>query len=68
MTTILALDTSTLTISAAVVTADGGVLATATGDPATYSGRVLALAIMFSLVNLLVDLSYAWINPKIRYA
>ncbi len=40
---ILALDTATLTASAAVVTADGDVLASIAGDPATHSDRVLAL-------------------------
>lgn len=40
---ILALDTSTLTPSVAVTTADGAVLAAATGDPAEHSDRVLAL-------------------------
>lgn len=30
-------------------------------------GGVLMMALIFTLVNLLVDLSYAWLNPKIRY-
>lgn len=40
---ILALDTATLTASAAVVGADGTLLAAAAGDPAEHSDRVLAL-------------------------
>lgn len=31
-------------------------------------GSVVLVAVSISLVNLLVDLSYAWINPRIRYA
>lgn len=30
-------------------------------------GSVIFVAVMISAINLLVDLSYAWINPKIRY-
>lgn len=30
-------------------------------------GSVVFVAVLISLINLLVDLSYAWINPKIRY-
>ena len=30
-------------------------------------GGVLMMAVIFALVNLLVDLSYAWLNPRIRY-
>jgi peptide/nickel transport system permease protein len=30
-------------------------------------GGILFLAIVFVLVNLLVDISYAIINPRIRY-
>ena len=30
-------------------------------------GGVLMMAIIFTLVNLMVDLSYALINPRIRY-
>jgi peptide/nickel transport system permease protein len=29
-------------------------------------GTVLVLAISYVCVNLLVDLSYAWLNPEIR--
>jgi peptide/nickel transport system permease protein len=31
-------------------------------------GGILFLAIVFVLVNLLVDISYAIINPRIRYS
>jgi peptide/nickel transport system permease protein len=31
-------------------------------------GGVLFVAIVFVIVNLLVDLSYAIINPRIRYS
>lgn len=31
-------------------------------------GSVVLVAISISFMNLLVDLSYAWINPRIRYA
>lgn len=30
-------------------------------------GGVLLVALTFAVVNLLVDMSYAWINPRIRY-
>jgi peptide/nickel transport system permease protein len=30
-------------------------------------GSVVLVAISISFMNLLVDLSYAWINPRIRY-
>jgi peptide/nickel transport system permease protein len=30
-------------------------------------GSVVLVAISISIMNLLVDLSYAWINPRIRY-
>jgi len=40
---ILAIDTATLTASAAVVTADGRLVASIAGDPAVHSDRVLAL-------------------------
>lgn len=36
-------------------------------DFPVVQGTVLTLAATFSLINLLVDISYAWINPKIRY-
>jgi peptide/nickel transport system permease protein len=31
-------------------------------------GGILFLAVVFVLVNLLVDISYAIINPRIRYS
>jgi peptide/nickel transport system permease protein len=31
-------------------------------------GGILFLALVFVLVNLIVDLSYAIINPRIRYS
>ena len=33
----------------------------------TYLAEVL-YAVIFVLVNFLVDLSYAWLDPRIRYA
>ena len=36
-------------------------------DIPVIQGTVLTLAVTFSIINLLVDLSYAWINPKIHY-
>ena len=36
-------------------------------DYAALQGGILFLALVFVLVNLLVDLSYALINPRIRY-
>lgn len=36
-------------------------------DLPLIQGTVLFIAALFILVNLLVDLSYAWINPRIRY-
>jgi len=36
-------------------------------DIPIVQGTVLTLAVTFSLVNLVVDLAYAWINPRIRY-
>jgi peptide/nickel transport system permease protein len=30
-------------------------------------GCVFFIAIMYVIVNLLVDLSYAWLDPRIRY-
>ncbi len=43
------------------------VQAIAQRDFPVIQGTVLTLALTFSVVNLLVDISYAWINPKIRY-
>jgi peptide/nickel transport system permease protein len=37
-------------------------------DIPVIQGTVLTLAVTFSIINLLVDLSYAWINPKIHYS
>jgi peptide/nickel transport system permease protein len=31
-------------------------------------GVILFMAVAYVLVNLLVDLSYAWVDPRIRYA
>ena len=31
-------------------------------------GGILFLAVVFVLVNLIVDVSYAFINPRIRYS
>jgi peptide/nickel transport system permease protein len=36
-------------------------------DYPVLQGGILFLAIVFVLVNLLVDISYAVINPRIRY-
>ncbi len=37
-------------------------------DLPIVQGAVLMLAVVFALVNLLVDLSYSFLNPRIRYA
>jgi peptide/nickel transport system permease protein len=37
-------------------------------DYPVLQGGILFLAIMFVLVNLVVDISYALFNPRIRYA
>src|SRR5436305_8883724 len=37
-------------------------------DYPVLQGGILFLAVVFVLVNLLVDLSYAFINPRIRYS
>lgn len=37
-------------------------------DYPVVQGGVILVAILVSVINLLVDLAYAWINPKIRYA
>jgi ABC-type dipeptide/oligopeptide/nickel transport system permease component len=39
-----------------------------TRDLPLVQGAVLSIAIVFIVVNLLVDLSYALLNPKVRYA
>ncbi len=36
-------------------------------DYAVSQGGVLVVAVLFSGINLLVDLSYAYLNPRIRY-
>ncbi|MDX6369498.1 MAG: peptide/nickel transport system permease protein, partial [Gaiellaceae bacterium] len=37
-------------------------------DYPVLQGGILFLALVFVLVNLVVDLSYAVINPRIRYS
>jgi len=37
-------------------------------DYPTLQGAVLVIAVMVVLVNLLTDLAYALIDPRIRYA
>jgi ABC-type dipeptide/oligopeptide/nickel transport system permease component len=39
-----------------------------TRDFPVVQGVVLVIAIMYVLLNLLVDLTYAWIDPRIRYS
>jgi peptide/nickel transport system permease protein len=48
----------------------GRLLITAIGqrDFPVVQGAVLILAIIFSLVNLAVDILYAWLNPRIDYS
>ena len=36
-------------------------------DYAVVQGTILFIAFNFVLVNLLTDLAYAWVNPRIRY-
>jgi peptide/nickel transport system permease protein len=36
-------------------------------DYAVVQGTILLIAFSFVLVNLLADLAYAWVNPRIRY-
>jgi len=36
-------------------------------DLTQLQGNVLFLATAFLIINLLVDLSYAWLDPRIRY-
>jgi ABC-type dipeptide/oligopeptide/nickel transport system permease component len=36
-------------------------------DYALAQGAILLIAICFVLVNLMVDVSYAWLDPRIRY-
>lgn len=37
-------------------------------DYPVVQGGVLVVALTFSVVNLAVDLAYAWLNPRIRYS
>jgi peptide/nickel transport system permease protein len=37
-------------------------------DYPTVQGSVLFIAVMFMIVNLVVDALYAWLDPRIRYA
>jgi peptide/nickel transport system permease protein len=37
-------------------------------DYPVLQGVLLTITLLFALINLLVDLSYAWLNPKIRYS
>ena len=37
-------------------------------DYPMLQGTVLFIATMFTLVNLFVDLTYAYLDPRIRYA
>jgi peptide/nickel transport system permease protein len=37
-------------------------------DYPVLQGGILFLAVVFVLVNLIVDVSYAFINPRIRYS
>jgi peptide/nickel transport system permease protein len=43
------------------------VMAVGERDWMLIQNLVLFYGIVFTLVNLLVDLSYAWIDPRIRY-
>jgi peptide/nickel transport system permease protein len=40
--------------------------ATTRGDFTLIQGLVLLIAVTFILVNLVVDLLYAWLDPRIR--
>ncbi len=42
----------------------GGILAR---DYPVVQGCVIVVALIFVLVNLIVDLSYAWLDPRIKY-
>jgi peptide/nickel transport system permease protein len=37
-------------------------------DYPVLMGVLLVITFLFALINLLVDLSYAWLNPRIRYS
>lgn len=41
--------------------------AISSNDLPVVQGGVLVFAIVFVLINLLVDISYAWLDPRIRY-
>ena len=43
-----------------------GVARATTRDLPVLLGLTLAVTIAFALVNLLVDISYAWFDPRIR--
>jgi peptide/nickel transport system permease protein len=36
-------------------------------DYAVVQGAVVFIAFNFVVINLLADLTYAWVNPRIRY-
>jgi ABC-type dipeptide/oligopeptide/nickel transport system permease component len=36
-------------------------------DYAIVQGTILLIAFSFVVVNLLTDLAYAWVNPRIHY-
>jgi ABC-type dipeptide/oligopeptide/nickel transport system permease component len=38
-----------------------------TKDYAIVQGEILIIAVVVMLGNLLVDISYGWIDPRIRY-
>jgi len=40
--------------------------ATADRDPAVLAGCTLLVSVFFVLANLLVDLAYAWVDPRVR--
>jgi peptide/nickel transport system permease protein len=37
------------------------------GDHTLVQGLVLLVAVSFILINFLIDLMYAWLDPRIRY-
>jgi peptide/nickel transport system permease protein len=43
-----------------------GVMATTNGDIPMVLGMVLVVAVVVVIVNLLIDLAQAWLNPKVR--
>jgi ABC-type dipeptide/oligopeptide/nickel transport system permease component len=36
-------------------------------DYPTVQGAVLVMAVVFVVVNLIADLLYAWLDPRVRY-